>query len=391
MTPALSATAISNSAQIGLDPSKYIVGEPLTLIPFGGRMSNTHAEDGRTGPSDLMPRYVVGAVKAHYSKNHADTSFPQIDSTNVTPALITELRDAILKSQDELVVVTCGTYKLSEIAVDLEAQLKAANCTKRIIFTGSFDPGWHHPTSATFEIGAAMAWRYHNLENGVYVSMQGQLFKPEEVEFNEKAKLASHKSALAPPNQSAKFDRIRFIGFGGTIEGQDIDSGFYFPSGFVTEYLTKNVNLQTPITFENVAVHKDSRQIAQEDINQLKKSILDCEEQNVLFSVGTIRAQEILEQIRDDADFSAQMIARGKRAIAVCALLHPTEQKSDFAFNIATGLIAAPALSPGLYLCVHGMFSTPGSMTKDPRRQMFIPNFNEMTNLATASMSPRRP
>jgi L-asparaginase len=85
----------------------------------------------------------------------------------------------IKKSKSNKIIITHGTYTMPDSARYLEANLK--NNKKTIILTGSMIPlvGFT-PSDAPFNLGYSIA-KIENLKKGIYVCMNGTIFKPSEV------------------------------------------------------------------------------------------------------------------------------------------------------------------------------------------------------------------
>jgi L-asparaginase len=86
---------------------------------------------------------------------------------------------AIKKSKSSKIIITHGTYTMPDTARYLEANLE--NNNKTIILTGSMIPliGFT-PSDAPFNLGYALA-KIETLKKGIYVCMNGNIFKPSEV------------------------------------------------------------------------------------------------------------------------------------------------------------------------------------------------------------------
>jgi len=85
----------------------------------------------------------------------------------------------IEKSPDSLFIITHGTYTMPDSSRFLEANLKRKGVV--IIFTGSMISLSFPGSDGGFNLGYSLANISH-ASPGVYVSMNGRLFKPKEVE-----------------------------------------------------------------------------------------------------------------------------------------------------------------------------------------------------------------
>lgn len=89
---------------------------------------------------------------------------------------------AIRRSRQRMVIITHGTYTMADTARYLRAHLGQHN--KTIVLTGSMIPlSGFMPSDAQFNLGYALAYA-QILPHGIYVCMNGQVFKPEEVRKN---------------------------------------------------------------------------------------------------------------------------------------------------------------------------------------------------------------
>ncbi len=82
------------------------------------------------------------------------------------------VHDKIAADLHELIIVTHGTDTMIETAKTL-----AAIKGKTIVLTGSMQPARFRNSDAAFNIGCAVA-AVQTLPHGVYLTMNGQIFKP---------------------------------------------------------------------------------------------------------------------------------------------------------------------------------------------------------------------
>jgi L-asparaginase len=101
------------------------------------------------------------------------------DSRQLTIRDLKHVVKSIEKSKYRSFIVTHGTYTMPDTARYLEANLKRKNIT--IILTGSMIPlTGFSPSDAPFNLGYAIA-NVNKLDPGIYVCMNGRIFKPTEV------------------------------------------------------------------------------------------------------------------------------------------------------------------------------------------------------------------
>lgn len=92
------------------------------------------------------------------------------DSLDITDQDRALIRDTVLASQCDSVVVTHGTDTMTETAKAL-ATIEG----KTIVLTGALAPGRFAQSDATFNVGMAIA-AVQSLAAGVYIVMNGQVF-----------------------------------------------------------------------------------------------------------------------------------------------------------------------------------------------------------------------
>ena len=101
------------------------------------------------------------------------------DSRELTKEDIQEVLKVINESSHKHFILTHGTYTMVDTARSLEGSLE--NTDKTIVVTGSMIPlEGFSPSDAGFNLGYAIAQLEH-LEPGVYGSMNGQVFSPNEM------------------------------------------------------------------------------------------------------------------------------------------------------------------------------------------------------------------
>jgi L-asparaginase len=101
------------------------------------------------------------------------------DSRNLQPKDREKILATIKKSPYEKILITHGTYTMPDTARFLKVNLKQSK--KIIILTGSMIPiKGFSPSDGTFNLGYALG-RFPDLKPGIYVAMNGRIFKPEEV------------------------------------------------------------------------------------------------------------------------------------------------------------------------------------------------------------------
>lgn len=101
------------------------------------------------------------------------------DSREITREDRMNILQMIEESSCANIIITHGTYTLCETARYLDQHL--AEKEKKIILTGAMIPYQMPNSDAAFNLGYAVA-ALKNVENGVYVAMNGQVFLSQEAE-----------------------------------------------------------------------------------------------------------------------------------------------------------------------------------------------------------------
>ncbi|MDO8265574.1 MAG: asparaginase domain-containing protein [Candidatus Saccharibacteria bacterium] len=123
--------------------------------------------------------YLESIVKPHFT--FSTESIVEKDSRDITDEDRTALANAIMSSKHETVIVTHGTFTMTDTALFLD-NMKLDG--KKVILTGSMIPVIGFAASdAGFNLGFAIA-SFDNVDVGVYVSMNGGIFKANEVTKN---------------------------------------------------------------------------------------------------------------------------------------------------------------------------------------------------------------
>ena len=124
--------------------------------------------------------YFKNLIKPHFT--FSTETVAEKDSRDIGQDDRSKLAKTINTSQHENIVVTHGTFTMKETAEYLEENLSD---NKKVILTGSMIPITGFSTSdAGFNLGFAIA-SFINIEPGVYLSMNGGIFKFDEVAKNE--------------------------------------------------------------------------------------------------------------------------------------------------------------------------------------------------------------
>lgn len=129
-----------------------------------------------------VEHYLSNLVKPHFT--YEVEVVCEKDSRTITQEDLDRLWLAVKSSNKENILVTHGTFTMPNTAKFLEKSLSQGGVRKKIILTGSMVPIAGFATSdAAFNLGYSIA-SFDNVELGVYISMNGGIFKPDEVKKN---------------------------------------------------------------------------------------------------------------------------------------------------------------------------------------------------------------
>ena len=120
---------------------------------------------------------VINSLKLYYESIFTEICMK--DSRQINQQDRAEILKAIEESPHKNILVTHGIYTIPDTARFLKANLKRND--QVIILTGSMIPiKGFSPSDGTFNLGFAIA-QFEYLKPGVYVSMNGRIFTPDEV------------------------------------------------------------------------------------------------------------------------------------------------------------------------------------------------------------------
>jgi L-asparaginase len=101
------------------------------------------------------------------------------DSRQLNINDLKEIQKTADKSPHKNILITHGTYTMPDTGKYLKSNMKSKD--KCVILTGSMIPlGGFTKSDSGFNLGYAVA-KFDQLENGVYVCLNGQIFNPDEV------------------------------------------------------------------------------------------------------------------------------------------------------------------------------------------------------------------
>lgn len=122
--------------------------------------------------------YLKNLISPHF--NYDIKIICEKDSREINEEDLENLKKEILSTDKENILITHGTFTMTKTGKFLE-QL---NLNKKIILTGAMIPiAGFSISDAAFNLGFSIA-SFNNIKSGVYLCMNGGVFKPEEVEKN---------------------------------------------------------------------------------------------------------------------------------------------------------------------------------------------------------------
>lgn len=131
----------------------------------------------------VLPEYFENLSRnLKFSEKFIFTEVCMKDSRDLTDKDRAAIAEAIKKSKVSGVIITHGTYTMSDTARYLKKALIRVN--KTVVLTGSMVPvkGFDF-SDGSFNLGYAIA-QVQTLHPGVYVCMNARVFKPDEVAKN---------------------------------------------------------------------------------------------------------------------------------------------------------------------------------------------------------------
>lgn len=130
--------------------------------------------------SSGIEEFIQNYIKPHFETSLSTVSM--IDSLYMTDDIRADILKIIEESNQNLILITHGTDGMIDSAKYIEQNLKDKN--KTIIFIGSMIPlTGFSPSDAGFNLGFAIG-NLLNLISGVYISMNGKIFTPDNVQKN---------------------------------------------------------------------------------------------------------------------------------------------------------------------------------------------------------------
>lgn len=128
--------------------------------------------------------YLNNLIKPHFTYDIKVVC--EKDSRDITKEDLNNLWSVIKSSKKENILITHGTFTMKDTAKFLENLLTKENEKRKIIITGAMVPIVGFSISdAGFNLGFSIS-SFSVVEQGVYLCMNGGIFKADEVEKNTK-------------------------------------------------------------------------------------------------------------------------------------------------------------------------------------------------------------
>ncbi len=154
--------------------------EKLLIIATGGTIDKIYFDD----KSD----YQIGSPQIGETLRLVDVGFEyevralmRKDSLHLTDEDRQEIRQAVLESDTDHVLITHGTDTMVETAKALEGIPG-----KTVVLTGSLHPARFRDSDAVFNIGCAVG-AVQSLPEGAWIAMSGRAWEPGKVRKNRSA------------------------------------------------------------------------------------------------------------------------------------------------------------------------------------------------------------
>jgi len=148
--------------------------EPIVIVTTGGTIDKAYF--------DALSIYQIGEPVVKKLLDGANVTYPyrivellRKDSLELTDEDRARLKETVAALEVQRVVITHGTDTMTD-----SAKVLATIADKTIVLTGALSPARFTESDATFNIGMAFA-AAQTLPAGVYVAMNGRVFRGDEV------------------------------------------------------------------------------------------------------------------------------------------------------------------------------------------------------------------
>ena len=154
---------------------------PIQIFTTGGTIDKVYfdaSSEYEVGDPQIVEILRAAGVAFEYTCE----GLMQKDSLDLTDADRAFIAGRVARAEAEHVVLTHGTDTMVETARTI-AEALGAEPAKTVVLVGSLAPARFKGTDAEFNVGFAVA-AVQTLPAGVYVAMNGRVFRPEAVRKN---------------------------------------------------------------------------------------------------------------------------------------------------------------------------------------------------------------
>lgn len=129
-----------------------------------------------------IDNYLKNLVNPHFT--YKIEIICEKDSRDINQDDLEKLKNLVLTTPDKNIMITHGTFTMKDTGKFLEQIIIKEKLDKKVIITGAMIPIIGFTISdAGFNLGYSIA-SFDVVKPGVYICMNGGIFKPEEVEKN---------------------------------------------------------------------------------------------------------------------------------------------------------------------------------------------------------------
>ena len=150
---------------------------PIKIFTTGGTIDKTYF-DQKSAYQVGEPQAAGVLERANVVVDYQLVSVMQKDSLELSDEDRVAIRDAIAADDSDRVIVTHGTDTMIATAKVLQAITD-----KTVVLTGSMYPAQYRDSDAVFNLGGALM-AAQILQPGVYIAMNGRIFKPDRATKN---------------------------------------------------------------------------------------------------------------------------------------------------------------------------------------------------------------
>ncbi len=157
--------------------------DKIHIIVTGGTIdSKFHAptESSLVKTESGIPKFLTEIIQPYF--NFSFEQVCMVDSSDISDEIRDKIFQSIRQTTCTKILITHGTNTMSETLSYLSEKL--SNPDKTVVITGAMIPlEGISPTDSGFNLGFAIA-KLLELPSGVYLSMNGKIFRPNEVKKN---------------------------------------------------------------------------------------------------------------------------------------------------------------------------------------------------------------